>query len=162
MPETTTERLAALIGLVAAISLMLVALSAQTQGNTVPAAARVPVDGVPAASVPQQPDESVVAAARPPAAPKSPPSSTVLLALTAARGDCWLSVRAGTPEGKVLYEGTLASGRTIRLEGARLWVRFGAAANLDLTLNGKKVAALPAGTVDVVATPAGVRAAGTA
>jgi hypothetical protein len=84
------------------------------------------------------------------------------LTLTAARGDCWLSVRAGTPDGKVLYEGTLVSGRTIQLAGARLWVRMGAAANLDLTLNGKRVAGLAAGTADLVVTPSGVRPASSA
>jgi hypothetical protein len=58
----------------------------------------------------------------------------------------------------VLYEGILTSGKSISVEGARLAIRFGAAANVDLTLNGKRVAALPRGTTDVVVTPAGVRA----
>jgi hypothetical protein len=158
MPETTSERLAALVGLVAAVTLVLVALSARTHAETVQVAAPAAETAGPASAF----DEPVAAAARPPAAPATAPASTALLALTAARGDCWLFVRLDASDGKVLYEGTLTSGRTIRLQGARLWVRMGAAANLDLTLNGGRVAALPAGTVEVVATPKGVRAAGAA
>jgi hypothetical protein len=162
MPETTTERLAALVGLVAAISLVLVAMSARTPKDAAQVAAPAAADAVSAPSEAEPADDPVVAVARPPAAPKPPSAATAALTLTAARGDCWLSIHAGTPDGKVLYEGTLLSGRTIRLAGARLWVRMGAAANLDLTLNGKKVASLPAGTADVVATPAGVRPASSA
>jgi hypothetical protein len=162
MPETTTERVTALIGVVAAVALVLVALVARTHGEAAPVAAPPSVDAVPVASIPDQLDEPFATLARPAAGPHQAPGSKARLALTAARGDCWLSVRADAPDGKVLYEGTLASGRTIRLEGARLWVRLGAAANLELTLNGKRIAALPAGTVDLVATPAGIRAAGAA
>jgi hypothetical protein len=154
MPETTSERVAAVVGLVAAATLFLLALSAKTRVEAVQVASPTAAETT---LVPG--DEPVTAAASPPAAPEPARASTALLALTAARGDCWLSVRADASDGKVLYEGTLVSGRTIRLQGKQLWVRMGAAANLDLTLNGEKVAELPAGTVDVVATPTGVRAA---
>ena len=154
MPETTSERIAALVGVVAAVTLILVALSARTEERAVPVAAAVSGEtALPQAAVPlDELDEPVAAAARPPAAP-----TKAALALTATRGDCWLSVRADAEDGEVLYEGTLAAGRTMRFARTRLWVRMGAAANLDLTLNGKKVAALPAATAELVATPAGVQ-----
>jgi hypothetical protein len=158
MPETTSERLAALVGLVAAFALIVVALSARTRDEAVPVAAPAAEAVASATSQLEDVEPPVAAAPQPSATPKPRAASTAALALTAARGDCWLSIRADSADGEVLYEGTLVSGRTIRFERERLWVRMGAAANLDLTLNRKRVA-LPAGTVDVVATPTGVRAA---
>jgi hypothetical protein len=159
MPETLTERFAALAGIVVATVLIFLAFSARADRSTVPTAAPA---ATPSASSPEP-----TVSAEPPAAPvtsrpegtaQAAPKTTVLL-LTAARGSCWVSVHAGSADGEVLYEGIVADGRTVRVQGARLWVRLGAAANLDLTLNGKKVPALAAGTVDVIATPTGVRAA---
>jgi hypothetical protein len=157
MPETTTERLAALIGLMAAIALVLLAVSGRTNGAAVHVRAPAGADASPATTTRAEEPVARVASRRVTSRP-APAEGTILL-LKAARGDCWVSVRAGTPDGEVLYEGTLTSGRTIRLTGARLWVRLGAAPNLDLTLNGKKVPALAAATVDLVATPKGIRPA---
>ncbi len=78
------------------------------------------------------------------------------LVVHAARGDCWLEVRAGSRGGRVVYAGTLAHGRTLRVARARLWVAFGAGAHLDVTLNGKQVASFPSGTAAVVVTADGV------
>ncbi|MGH2799315.1 MAG: helix-turn-helix domain-containing protein [Thermoleophilaceae bacterium] len=47
------------------------------------------------------------------------------LVVTAARGDCWLSVRAGSRDGRVLYEGTLREGDSLRFARKRLWIRMG-------------------------------------
>jgi hypothetical protein len=158
MPETTTERLAALIGLVAALALVFVALSLRTDRAAVHVAAPAEAEALPATNATRT-EEPVARVASRPVTGRPAPAETATLVLKAARGDCWLSVHAGTPDGNVLYEGVLTNGRTISVKGARLWVRLGAAANLDLTLNGRKVAALPAGTFDVVATPRGVRPA---
>ena len=159
MPETTTERLAALVGVLAALLLLLVAFTANSRGDPVPVAASAgPGTSTEVATPSAAQTAPSPVAPRPKTTPKSA-ANTPLLILTAARGDCWLSARSGSADGRILYEGTLLSGRSLRLNGARLWVRFGAAANIDLTLNGKKIAALPAGTGDVVATATGIQPA---
>jgi len=81
---------------------------------------------------------------------------TARIALAAARGSCWLSVRVGSESGTVVYERTLEAGETARFAGARLWIRFGAPWNLDATLNGKRVQ-LPGSLGNVFATPNGLR-----
>jgi hypothetical protein len=159
MPETMTERLAAVIGLVAAAVLLFIAFSANAHEDVVPVAASSAGETAGGATIP--PDLERLASpvgTRTKPAPKRP-ASTPLLVLTAARGDCWLSARSGSAEGRVLYEGTLLSGRSLRLDGAQVWVRFGAAANVDVTLNGRETAPLPAGTGDVVVTAKGIRPA---
>jgi cytoskeleton protein RodZ len=81
------------------------------------------------------------------------------LVLVAARGDCWLSVRAGSREGRILYEGLLREGRSLRFAGKRLWVRMGAPWNLEARLNGKAASGLPADTGSILVTRAGVKRA---
>jgi hypothetical protein len=62
----------------------------------------------------------------------------------AARGDCWLLVRSGSASGPVVYEGTLATGGTVRFGLQRgLWVRLGAPWNVDATLRGKAMPPFP-------------------
>jgi DivIVA protein/Domain of unknown function (DUF4115) len=78
------------------------------------------------------------------------------LVLTATRGDSWLVVRAGSKTGDVLYEGTLATGKTLRFVQKRLWLRVGAPANLDVKLNGAPAKGFPRLTADVVVTPRGL------
>jgi hypothetical protein len=87
-------------------------------------------------------------------APPPPPR----LVLTAARGDCYLSVRRGSVAGEVLYDSILAQGNSLDFTGPRIWIRLGASANLDATLDGEPLE-LPPGTVDVVVTRAGVQLA---
>ena len=79
------------------------------------------------------------------------------LVLKAARGDCWVSVRSGSPGGELLFAGTILRGETMRFNGKRLWLEIGAGHNLDARLNGKRLARFPSATVLVV-TPKGVRA----
>ncbi len=50
-----------------------------------------------------------------------------------------LQVRRDSAVGPVLYEGVLPGGSSRAFQGRRLWIRFGAAANLIVTLNGKLV-----------------------
>jgi cytoskeleton protein RodZ len=75
-----------------------------------------------------------------PAAPLTAPTPKPALArlvLTAARGDCWVSVRAGSASGRVLYEQTLRRGSSVHLTvRPPLWLRVGAGLNLDATLGG--------------------------
>src|SRR5579884_707397 len=89
------------------------------------------------------------------AAAPSKPANVISLELTAARGDSWVEVRAGSESGRVLYAQTLAAGRTARFEASRLWVRFGAASNLDALLRGKPLR-LPVGTYSALVTPRGL------
>jgi Helix-turn-helix domain/Domain of unknown function (DUF4115) len=84
-----------------------------------------------------------------------PKPAIARLALVAARGPCWISVRLGSERGRLLFERTLEPGETARFIARRLWVRLGAPWNLDGTLNGKTVQ-LPAAIGNVVVTPAHV------
>lgn len=71
--------------------------------------------------------------------------------ISAVRGRCWLLVRAGGPQGAVLYEGILQQGQAKRFRvGTRLWVRMGRPDVLDVTVAGKAVTGLPASPANVV------------
>ncbi len=78
-----------------------------------------------------------------------------------ARGPCWLSVRADSAVGPVLYEATLEAGGILRYTLApsrpRLWLRIGAPWNLELSLNGHAATALPHGPGNVLVDRNGFR-----
>ena len=95
-----------------------------------------------------------------PAAPAA--AKTAKLGLTAARGDCWVAVRRGAPDGELLFSGTMSRGTTQRFTAKRLWLEFGdaPAANLNVRLNGKRVRNFPTSAPIVLVTPKGVRAQG--
>jgi hypothetical protein len=100
-------------------------------------------------------------AAPAPARPKllAPPkrvARNAKLVLAASRGPCWLSVHVGSSSGRLLREGMLAEGDSVRFAARRLWIRLGAPQNLDAKLNGVG-AALPGDTADVVVTTSGMR-----
>jgi transcriptional regulator with XRE-family HTH domain len=97
---------------------------------------------------------STVAPPRPPARRHQPREARI--ALVAARGACWLSVRLGSEAGKVVYERTLERGRTARFAGTHLWIRLGAPWNVDATLNRKR-AQLPSAIGNVVVTPSALQ-----
>ena len=80
----------------------------------------------------------------------SPSLATVVV--TAARGDCWISARLGSETGRVLEERLLAQGESVTLHGERVWMSIGAAANVDVTVNGED-RELQSGTVAVVLGP---------
>jgi cytoskeleton protein RodZ len=87
--------------------------------------------------------------------PRRNRSRLARLVVTAARGDCWLSVRVGSREGAVLYEGMLAEGTSLRFARKRLWLRMGAPWNLRAELNGRVLRDLPPDTGNVLVTRAG-------
>jgi hypothetical protein len=66
------------------------------------------------------------------------------------------AIRAGSAEGEVMFEGIVDAGRTMRFARPRIWIRLGAAANVDVTVNGARATDLPGGTVDLIATRAGI------
>ena len=78
------------------------------------------------------------------------------LVLVASSGDCWLSVRTGSRDGRVLFEGMLREGDSLPVAGKRLWIRIGAPWNLEARLNGRVLPNLPTDTGNVFATPAGL------
>lgn len=86
----------------------------------------------------------------------APTLEEVRLRLVAARGDCWLVIRSGSAQGPIRFAGILQRGAAAQARGRRLWVSLGAAANLDATLNGRRLRSFPTGTIDVVVTPDGV------
>ena len=95
---------------------------------------------------------------KPPAA--APPAAPAFAVFRAARGSCWLLVRSSGPAGPVLYEKTLAQGSTLRLPvGRALWVRIGAPWNLDLSIAGRAVPALPTTPANVLVSRRGIAAA---
>lgn len=88
------------------------------------------------------------------------PAETARVTLTAARGPCWVEVRRNAPDGKMLFNGTIESGRSMRFTGKRLWLIFDdqCSENLDARLNGRRVADFPSGEPVVIASAKGIRA----
>jgi hypothetical protein len=92
------------------------------------------------------------------AAPATPLATRTVI--TASRGRCWLSVRTGGPNGRILFQGVLGQGRTLRYQvGHQLWVRMGRPGNIDISLGADRVKGLPAQPGNVLLTPSGPQAA---
>jgi hypothetical protein len=141
------RRLAALLG--AAAALLIVVLVGWHHGD-----GSSKLTGSPSASKTAAAHKTI---ARRPTAPKVAGYPAIgRLVLVAARGDCWLSVRTGSREGRVLYEGMLREGDSLPVAGKRLWIRIGAPWNLEARLNGSVLSSLPANTGNVFVTPAGL------
>jgi hypothetical protein len=87
----------------------------------------------------------------------APEAQPARLVLTAVRGGCWMQVRAGGVNGKLVYEGTLEQGQTQRfVKWERLWLELGAPGNLSAKLNGRRVDFPPEPSILLV-TARGVR-----
>ena len=84
------------------------------------------------------------------------PDARVTLRLSAARASSWVVARRGSAAGRVLFRGTLATGRSLRLRGERLWLRLGAPAGLRARLDGRALA-LPARTSTILVRKGGLR-----
>jgi len=82
--------------------------------------------------------------------------STAWYRFIAVRGDSWLQVRSGSRAGRVLFEGTLSRGTDLRFRTRPLWVRFGAATNLNLRIAGRASPLPQFGTFDAYVTRDGV------
>ena len=162
MPSTYREKVVAAIGFGAVVLLVLVSLIG---GNSSDGAGTIANPPPPIASREPPP---VTTAPQPATAP--PPATTTTgrqpqpgdarLVVTATRGESLLAVRADSEDGKALYEGVLVRGRSISLFGPQLWIRLGAAENVDLTLDDRPVERLQAGPIDLIATPGQLQAAG--
>jgi len=108
-----------------------------------------------AVAAPPTPTATVITPAPAPATvpttaakPKPRPAPAPVTLRLTARNDTWLSVRSSSSGRRVLYEGTLAAGAARTFSGTSFEVRFGAAANVEATLNGKALP-LPGGTYSV-------------
>jgi hypothetical protein len=77
--------------------------------------------------------------------------------LVAARGNCWLLIRDGSPAGPILYQGILSPGQSLRFTRRYLWIRVGAPWNLDARLNGTGIQSLRPDTGNLLVTPTGVQ-----
>jgi hypothetical protein len=86
---------------------------------------------------------------------RSDPRGVASLWVKASAGDSWLEVRAGSERGPVLYAGTLGRGQTVSFRRPRLWVRLGAASNVDVMADGRRPTRRLFGTLDAVITPGG-------
>ena len=85
---------------------------------------------------------------------------TTTTRITASRGRCWLSVRAGGPNGQILFQGMLEQGKTLHYTlGNRIWVRLGRPTNVDISLGGRRVNGLPVQPGNVLLTRDGPQAA---
>ena len=91
----------------------------------------------------------------------TPPKARPELVLKAARGDCWLEVRVGSASGKLLFFGTLARGESLPFRRDRIWLAFGAGANLDVIVDGQRVENFPRGTTTATVTAEGLLARAT-
>jgi hypothetical protein len=63
----------------------------------------------------------------------------VALRVAAIGSGSWLQVRRGSSTGTPLYNGVLTGGKSVEFTGAQLWAQFGAAGNLTITLDGKRL-----------------------
>ena len=98
-----------------------------------------------------------------PAANAQAPVRRARLVLTAVRGDCWMQVRAGGVNGKLVFEGTVEQGQTQRfVKYKRLWLELGAPGNLNAKLNGRRLRDWPTRSSIIVVTAQDVRILSTA
>jgi hypothetical protein len=81
--------------------------------------------------------------------------------LVATRGDSWLWVRAGSANGRTVYEGTLLQGKAlpVTLANGPVWIRIGDPPSLDIRLGGTLVHGLPTQAGNVLLTRSGLKSA---
>jgi hypothetical protein len=88
--------------------------------------------------VPAPPPARTTPAAKRPAR-RAAPTPKLRLAIRATSTASWLEVRTKSASGPLVFSGELAAGRTLTLKGNRFWARFGAAGNLAIAVNGRRV-----------------------
>ena len=161
VPHPTVEDRSAKRGILVALAGVLV-IGAAVAGL---AAWQLTGTSTPSQSSPPPSGAGSVAAAAPTPRAAQPKASTkpavvstapTFTSISAARGRCWLLVRAGGPHGAVLYEGVLEQGqaKSFRVT-SKLWLRMGRPDALDITVAGKAVGGLPASPSNLVLTPSG-------
>lgn len=155
MPGTLGERIVAIVLFtITAVVLALAVREASRDHSAAPTAnvAALPAEGL----VPFRPVTTPTVAPAPTKPKLRPKPAPTRLLLTATGGESWLTARAGSAAGKVLYTGVLPQGRSVSVQAKQLWLRFGGAANLTAQLNGKRLELLP-GTYSALISPAGLQ-----
>jgi Domain of unknown function (DUF4115) len=152
VPEERWEWVAFFLGIAVTVALLALIVfdHRSTTHDTRPAAATLP------RTTTSAPPTTTTRTAPTTTATTTPPQQQppVRLRLT-ARADTWLSVRRTSGTGGLLYQGTLAKGATRTFSGSSFEVRFGAAANVAATLNGRPLS-LPGGTYSVTVGKSGL------
>jgi cytoskeleton protein RodZ len=143
----------ALAGIVA-VTVLVVVAAAELGGDEPPSQPFVPATPTTTASEPTTTTTQGVAKPKP---------RKARFVITAVDGPCWVSARAGSVEGRLIWEGTLELGQTQRfVKWRRVWMELGAPGNLRVKLNGKVVRDFPTSSAVVVVTAKGVRTVSTA
>jgi cytoskeleton protein RodZ len=162
-PEPKAKRRSLLVPLLAVLAPAVLIGVLVVLGESAGESARE-VDSEPRASsivTTPEPDVTITTITSNEAAPDpAPPERRVNLVVTADGGESWVEARADSASGPVLHQGTLASGRELRLTARRIWLRLGAASNVSLAVNGRSTPREFFGTVDVLVTAQGIRPAG--
>ncbi|HUK94536.1 MAG TPA: DUF4115 domain-containing protein [Gaiellaceae bacterium] len=83
------------------------------------------------------------------AATTSATQAVVHLTIAATRGPCWILARRGSETGAILAQELLPQGQKVTLRGPHIWLELGAAANVDISVNGK-ARTVPAGTTSML------------
>jgi len=164
VPQTKLERLLAFVGMLAIAALIAVIVPAWLQYRDAIAASRGLSTRPEAAATLTTSNVTATGGVTKTGANDAPlatsprPGWPMRVGITAARGDCWLEVHSLSATGKLLYVGVLNEGKTVAVSGRKLWIRFGAGENVDLTLDGK-IEQVPAGATNVLVTTNGVQPA---
>jgi len=116
------------------------------------AAKHVAVSSTPARA---QPRPHPASRSRPKPKPR-PQRSGVTLTLVAARGSAWVSLHAGSPAGRTLFQGLLAPRGKITFTGPRFAARFQASSNLVAVIGGRRADLGRYELRDVIITRAGI------
>jgi hypothetical protein len=145
-----------LLGIAAVVCAVVAGLAAWQLGGT-PKPVHAPSVGAGDAAAASLPRAKPAVRPVPAVAKPGPPTVAVL---SAARGRTWVSVRVGGANGKVLYQGILERGKTLRFGvSKKLWVRMGRPWLLDIQLAGRMVGGLPTQTANLLLTRTGAEAA---
>jgi hypothetical protein len=111
-------------------------------------------DAAPASPTPIGHSASAGVAAKKDTAP--PKRGRLTLTIRASWGSSWVTVRRGSSSGRVLYMGTLAKGRTVRVRAERFWIRVTDPGNLVGRI-GVKALELPDRMIAGIVTSRGLR-----
>ena len=85
-----------------------------------------------------QPAPHVAARTTAAVVPATPAVTPVRLKVTATK-DTWLELRRNSKTGPVVFSGILTGGQDLHVSGRRIWARFAAAGNVDVTVNRKPI-----------------------
>jgi Helix-turn-helix domain/RodZ C-terminal domain len=153
VPRTRRRGLLRLLALTAVVVGTVAGLAAWQLGGGSHHVAQAPAIGAGDAAAAPKPAVEPTAGATPKPRP-------VFAVVRAQGGRSWITVRVGDQNGKVLYEGILEQGKTLRFGlGQKLWMRMGRPWLLDVRLGGRTVRGLPNEPSNLLLTRDGARAA---